>query len=599
MLRSPRSDRRDVVAQLGVERVRGSGDPTEKATEGLGRYDLLASAIAGQPVGVASVGVDEPAWTDGATVFIDAGGSPRSQVASLTVQASLLGAGSLDAAVLAPLVRRPALARRYLAIEGHRALSAGEHLLPRSVRALIDPSVARRTNSPSQSLGIARSREDIGDPPAVFGTIRPRRVEMTFARLGEQDSVSRHVPRRGGDVQLGADDVGDDDSCPDVDVFSSPIGGGGGIGKWLKRLFSEGRSPGGGPPGADSPTRWSRGGDRVARTVALSTAPIPEVAALVERQDATYPEWDVHKKQYKPDWCTVVEVQPTLTELAPFALPDTHALRRPLAPLGIDLERHRRQMQGDDIDVDAAVEARVELRAGSAPDEAVYIDSLRRRRDLSVLLLLDISGSAGEPSATGVPVHEHQRGVAAALTVALHDLGDRVALYGFRSQGRSAVQIVPVKCFGDDPDALVMERLGGLVPGAYTRLGAAIRHGTTVLEREGGTSRRLLVVLSDGLAYDHGYERAYGEADSRRALAEARRQGIGTLCLSVGAGTDVEVLRRIFGVAAHASLSRIEQLPAVVGPLFRAALRSAELQRRASQRRQRTKERLDVEEKTT
>ena len=72
-----------------------------------------------------------------------------------------------------------------------------------------------------------------------------------------------------------------------------------------------------------------------------------------------------------------------------------------------------------------------------------------------------------------------------------------------------------------------MRRLHGLVPGAYSRLGAAIRHGAAVLEERGGTSRRLLVVLSDGLAYDHGYEAVYGAADARRALAEARRRGHG------------------------------------------------------------------------
>ena len=140
-----------------------------------------------------------------------------------------------------------------------------------------------------------------------------------------------------------------------------------------------------------------------------------------------------------------------------------------------------------------------------------------------------------------------------------------------------------------------MMRLGGLVPGAYTRLGAAIRHSTALLERDAGTSRRLLVVLSDGFAYDHGYERAYGEADSRRALAEARRQGIGTLCLSVGAETDTRALERVFGVAAHASVPRLEELPRVVGPLFRSALGSAELQRTRWQRKGRTKMRLELE----
>jgi nitric oxide reductase activation protein len=199
-------------------------------------------------------------------------------------------------------------------------------------------------------------------------------------------------------------------------------------------------------------------------------------------------------------------------------------------------------------------------------------------------VLLDISGSAAEPGYGGKTVHHQQRAAAAMLALALHSLGDRVALYGFRSCGRSAVRLVRVKTFGGDLDTGVLRRLGGLVPGAYTRLGAAIRHGTSVLDAHGGTSRRLLVVLSDGLAYDHGYEGPYGEADSRRALAEARRRGTGCLCLSVGAGTDLVPLRRVFGTAAHAAITSPEQLGGVIGPLFRAALASAERRRRVAQR---------------
>ena len=195
-------------------------------------------------------------------------------------------------------------------------------------------------------------------------------------------------------------------------------------------------------------------------------------------------------------------------------------------------------------------------------------------------------------------MHELQRRTAAVLTVALHDLGDRVALFAFRSQGRSAVTVVPVKRFDDPLDARVFRRLGGLRPGAYTRLGAAIRHGAAVVEAEGGTPRRLLVVVSDGFAYDHGYEGAYGEADARRALVEARRRGTGCLCLSVGAATDAAALRRVFGTAAHATIPRVEQLPFVVGPLFRSALRSSEAQRKVAQRTRRTRERLQIDRRT-
>jgi nitric oxide reductase activation protein len=258
------------------------------------------------------------------------------------------------------------------------------------------------------------------------------------------------------------------------------------------------------------------------------------------------------------------------------------------------LERRHRQLQGDDIDLDAAVEAYVEMEAGAVPDEAVWIDSRRRARDLAVLVLLDVSGSAGEPGVGGSLVHEHQVAAAASLTVALHDLGDRVALYGFRSSGRSAVHLIPLKLFSESSHARVLVRLSSLRPGAYTRLGAAIRHGGMVLERDAGTARRLLVVLSDGFAYDHGYEGAYGEADARRALVEVRRRGNGCLCLSVGSVVSAEALSRVFGTAAHATIPEVDRLGAVIGPLFRAALQSAERSRRSAELRQRTHARLAI-----
>jgi nitric oxide reductase activation protein len=336
---------------------------------------------------------------------------------------------------------------------------------------------------------------------------------------------------------------------------------------------------GGGSPGADAPTHHTRSGARGPSAV-LSTgiARIAEEGAALAR-GIRYPEWDVHRRRYRPDWCTVREMEPRLADATSVIASDPYGLRRSLARLGTGLDSCHRQVSGDDIDIDAAVEARVDAIAGSIPEDAVYLASLRRRRDLAVLILLDSSGSAGEPGVAGRTVHEQQRAAAAALTVALHDLGDRVALYAYSSQGRSAVHVLPVKRFDDDLGDLVMRRLHGLAPGAYSRLGAAIRHGAAVLETRGGTSRRLLVVLSDGLAYDHGYEPAYGAADARRALGEARRRGTACLCLSIGASTDAPALRRVFGSAAHAAIPRPEQLKRVIGPLFRAALRSAEVRR--------------------
>ena len=316
---------------------------------------------------------------------------------------------------------------------------------------------------------------------------------------------------------------------------------------------------------------------------------------LTGRLGSCYPEWDVHRRRYRPDWCTVVESTPTPGDAA--TMHDTLAMRRSLARLGIGLAPCRRRAQGDEIDIDAAVEARVDTLAGSPQGDDYYIESLRRRRDLAVLVLLDVSGSTGEPGVGGKTVHDHQQSAAAALTAALHVLGDRVALYAFNSRGRQAVQLLRVKDFDDPLDAQAARRLGGLSPAAYTRLGAAIRHGTSVLEDHGGTPRLLLVVLSDGFAYDHGYEGRYGEADARRALAEARRRGVGCLCLSVGAATGAPALRRVFGTSAHAAVPSAERAARADRSALSGRAAVGRLRRRAFQRRERTRERLEIERK--
>jgi len=573
--------------------------PDVAASERLGRFRLLASALAGRPLDVAPGEPGESAWTDGTTIFVDDDVDPKDVLRSIAVQALLVASGSLAPRLMEKLAPKQASTRRYLALEGHRALAAMEDLLPASARGLVDREVASLSDTAEQSLALAGSRAPIPDPPEVFGAIRPKRVRTPVDPPAEPRSA-QPVPRRDEKALHDVDDGEIDDDRPPLDFLSSPVGGGGPIGRLLKRLLGDVRSGGTGAPGADSPTHRTRRSTRVARLSAVTTgtASIADAAEVVARGSAVYPEWDVFGRRYRHGWCTVVEGAVEPAPESALGVPDAHALRRALARLGTELERRHRQLQGDDIDIDATVEAFVERAAGSAPDDAIYVDTVRSRRDLSVLVLLDVSGSADEPAASGGTVHEHQRRAAAGLIAALHDLGDRVALYAFRSQGRTAVEVLPVKRFDDALDAAVLRRLGGIVPRAYTRLGAAIRHGSAVLEADGGTSRRALVVLSDGFAYDHGYEGAYGEADARRALTEARRRGTACVCLSVAASTDPEALRRVFGTSAHARIPREEQLPGVVGPLFRSALRSVDLRRRAWQRTHRTRERLRIERRT-
>ena len=160
----------------------------------------------------------------------------------------------------------------------------------------------------------------------------------------------------------------------------------------------------------------------------------------------------------------------------------------------------------------------------------------------------------------------------------LAGIGDRVGLYAYNSQGASTVNIVRSgirRSIQRGPASLHSLKRGLLT------VGAAIRTAHPC----GNTRRniaRLLVVLSDGLAYDHGYDRDYGAADARRALAEARYTGTGALCLTFGSTADAASLRRVFGSASHASVSTQSQMAHAVGVLAHAALRSADMRRRVA-----------------
>jgi nitric oxide reductase activation protein len=286
-----------------------------------------------------------------------------------------------------------------------------------------------------------------------------------------------------------------------------------------------------------------------------------------------YPEWDERKGRYRPDWCRVLELP-----LGPAPTPGEggerdEVLHRRLARLGLGPMVQRGRPQGDDIDVDALIDATVDLRSGHSPREHVYLERRNLRRDLGVLVLLDASGSATETDPEGRSVHEHQRKAAATLVATLEELGDRVALYAFRSQGRSSVSMMPLKRFSARFGNSGRGWLSHLEPAGYTRMGAAIRHAGELLKHEAGTPSRLLVVLSDGFPYDDDYEGPYAEGDAHRALAELREDGVACVCLSIGTSTSVAALDRVFGAAAHAGAPLLSQLSGRIDTLFLSSLK--------------------------
>jgi nitric oxide reductase activation protein len=155
------------------------------------------------------------------------------------------------------------------------------------------------------------------------------------------------------------------------------------------------------------------------------------------------------------------------------------------------------------------------------------------------------------------------------LTAAFDAVGHRVAVCGFRSYGRTDVRIILAKAFSELATESVYRRIAALHPAGFTRLGAVVRHGTSKLLHESAETHRLLLVVSDGVAFDHEYERPYGRADTRRALAEARAAGIAPLFLTVGG-------RRTHTEGAFTSAEHLQvAIPEHIDPVFCRVVRRA------------------------
>ncbi|MFB4297570.1 nitric oxide reductase activation protein NorD [Actinomadura sp. NTSP31] len=553
---------------------------TASDTGGPHRFRLLATSIAGRSVDVAEARDGEAAHTNGQVVFVSAGGSVARQRSEVVVQSALLGAGSLDQRWVKGLWARPSVARRYLALEGRRVLAdlAGRYPLAAALGVDGEPGTA----TARESLELARSRAEVPDPPEWFGVVKPSRLLAPSAGPGAR-ATDQELRLEFDPLDLPeADDEGDEEEPAEskaLKLFENPLFASRALTDYLRKMLGGSRGSADGAAGAEAKVRAVR---RVSK-IGEHARPLPtrihftddgKPGAAIGVGGALHPEWDVHKNRYRPDWCRVLDFPLTVAaDIAAAGVPQDDVLRRRLSRLGLGPKVLRRRPDGDEIDIEPLIELFVDVRSGHSPPENVYLDRRKRARDLGVLILLDASGSVTDADQAGLAVHDHQRRAAATLAATLEQLGDRVAVYAFRSQGRNAVHLPAIKAFGQRFDALGRARLNQLQPSGYTRLGAGIRGAGEILKREAGTPNRLLIVLSDGFPYDNGYEGRYAEADVGKALEELHADGMACLCLSIGTATTVDALERVFGSASYANAAALAELSPRMDELFLSALR--------------------------
>jgi nitric oxide reductase NorD protein len=292
----------------------------------------------------------------------------------------------------------------------------------------------------------------------------------------------------------------------------------------------------------------------------------------------TYPEWDVRTGTYLPHHVRVLtsDITPVLSSPPfrddPRAAARIRAVKRQfqaLRPSRISTTGHS---DGDDLDTDRAVRARVDFLATGQGDDRIWRHIRSQKRDLAVQVLLDISRS----TESAIPGHGHggrsvidvEREALAALSWGLSACGDDFAIHAFSSLKRDRVYIQCAKRFGEPMSDTVEHRIAALKPGFYTRLGAAIRHASAGLANQ-ASKRRLLLVITDGKPNDlDHYEGRHGIEDSHKAVQEARRTGHAVFGITVDRDGK-SWFPRIFGQGGFALIPNPEKLTQALPDIYR------------------------------
>jgi len=284
-----------------------------------------------------------------------------------------------------------------------------------------------------------------------------------------------------------------------------------------------------------------------------------------------YPEWDMRTGQYLPEHVCVLDsvAEPGDTRFAhdPAAARRIHAVKRQFEALRPGRVMTRGHLDGDELDIEAAVRAQVDRMANGEGTERVWKQSRPEARDLAVSILLDVSRST-ESAVSGRAVIDVEREALDALAWGLDAVGDDFAIHAFSSLKRHRVYVQRCKGFDEPMGPLVEQRLGGLRPGFYTRLGAAIRHVSADLAGQ-ARKRRLLIVITDGKPNDlDHYEGRHGIEDTAMAVREARRIGHSVFGITIDKDGK-SWFPRMFGRGGFALIPEPEKLIFALPQIYR------------------------------
>jgi len=288
-----------------------------------------------------------------------------------------------------------------------------------------------------------------------------------------------------------------------------------------------------------------------------------------------YQEWDYQIQLHRPDWATLYErrqpkgdpemIENIITEYKPVA----HRIKQIidlLTPEGV--QRIRNMEDGDEIDINAAIDAMVAIRMGEQPNPRITMRNVLKNRDLAVVVLMDLSESTNETvEGSDKTILQLTREATTLVATAINGIGDPFALHGFASDGRHDVQYYRFKDFNQHFDDDAKSRLAGMQGGLSTRMGAAMRHAGQHLLKQ-PERRKLLLIITDGEPADiDERDPQHLRHDTKKSVEELYSKGVMSYCLTLDANAD-NYVKRIFGANNYTIIDHVQRLPEKLPVLF-------------------------------
>src|SRR5262245_14668567 len=297
-----------------------------------------------------------------------------------------------------------------------------------------------------------------------------------------------------------------------------------------------------------------------------------------------YDEWDRELGDHRAKWCRVIQrenrrghrdfVEQVRARYSGVISSIRHQFQM-LKPES--LRKIKGELDGEDFDLQAVIDHHVDKKTTGRPSDRLYIRRVRRERDVAVSFLLDMSSSTARTitrhpnqpyTRPGQKIIDIEKQGLVLMSEALEAVGDAYSISGFTSEGRRNVKYFSIKRFGEKYSSEVEKRIGGITYHNNTRLGAAIRHAASELERQDARTK-LLIVLSDGRPYDHDYgDSRYAREDTKMALRHTKIIGITPFCITIDRESEAE-LKDLYGEVGYTIIDDVMSLPERLPGIYR------------------------------